>query len=34
MALAIGDSLPDATFRVLGPDGIKTLSTKDVFAGK
>jgi peroxiredoxin len=34
MALAIGDSLPDATFRVLGPDGIETLSTQDVFAGK
>lgn len=34
MTIAKGDSLPDATFRVLGKDGIETLTTKDVFAGK
>jgi glutaredoxin/glutathione-dependent peroxiredoxin len=34
MTIAKGDSLPDATFRVLGKDGIETLTTEDVFAGK
>lgn len=34
MAIAIGDRLPEATFRVMGPDGIKTLTTADVFGGK
>ncbi|MEZ5827250.1 MAG: peroxiredoxin [Hyphomicrobiales bacterium] len=34
MTIAKGDSLPDATFRVLDKDGIETLTTKDVFAGK
>lgn len=34
MTIAQGDSLPDATFRVVGPNGIETLSTKDVFGGK
>lgn len=34
MAIVQGDSLPDATFRVVGPNGIETLSTKDVFGGK
>ena len=34
MSIAIGDSLPDATFRVLGPEGIDGVSTKDVFGGK
>ena len=34
MSIAIGDSLPDATFRVLGPEGIEGMSTKDIFAGK
>ncbi|HET7575240.1 MAG TPA: peroxiredoxin [Sphingomicrobium sp.] len=34
MTIAIGDSLPDVTFRVAGPDGIETVSTGDVFGGK
>jgi peroxiredoxin len=34
MTIAIGDRLPEANFRVMGPDGIKTLTTGDVFAGK
>jgi peroxiredoxin len=34
MTIAIEDPLPDATFRFAGPDGIKTLTTSDVFAGK
>jgi glutaredoxin/glutathione-dependent peroxiredoxin len=34
MAIKVGDRLPEATFRVVGPDGIKTLTTKEVFGGK
>lgn len=34
MTIAAGDKLPDATFRTLTADGVKTLSTADVFAGK
>lgn len=34
MAIAIGDSLPDATFRVLGVDGITPMSTSELAAGK
>ena len=34
MTIAKGDSLPEATFRFMGPDGIESLTTKDVFAGK
>ena len=34
MTIAKGDSLPDATFRAVGPDGIDSMSTKDVFGGK
>jgi len=34
MSIAKGDSLPDATFRVLGPEGIESMSTSDVFGGK
>ncbi|ODR96231.1 alkyl hydroperoxide reductase [Methyloceanibacter marginalis] len=34
MTIATGDSLPDATFRAVGPDGIDSMSTKDVFGGK
>jgi peroxiredoxin len=34
MTIAKGDSLPETTFRFMGPDGIESLSTKDVFAGK
>ena len=34
MAIKVGDRLPEATFRVAGPDGLETLTTKDVSAGK
>jgi peroxiredoxin len=34
MTIAKGDSLPEATFRVLGPEGITTLTTGDIFDGK
>jgi glutaredoxin/glutathione-dependent peroxiredoxin len=34
MAIAIGDRLPEATFRVLGREGIETVSTGEVFSGK
>ena len=34
MAIAIGDRLPKATFRVMTPDGIKEVTTADVFGGK
>jgi len=34
MAIKVGDRLPEATLRVAGPDGLETLTTKDVFAGK
>ena len=34
MAIKVGDRLPEATFRVMGPDGINTLTTKEEFGGK
>jgi peroxiredoxin len=34
MAIAIGSRLPDATFRVMTPDGPASRSTDDIFAGK
>jgi peroxiredoxin len=34
MTIAIGDRLPDATFRMLDPDGIQSMATRDVFGGK
>jgi glutaredoxin/glutathione-dependent peroxiredoxin len=34
MAIAIGDRLPEAIFRVMEPDGIKTMTTGEVFGGK
>ena len=34
MALAVGDRVPAATFRTMTADGIKELSTADVFDGK
>ncbi len=34
MAIAIGDRLPEATFRVMTPDGIKEVTTASVFKGK
>jgi len=34
MSIAKGDSLPKATFRLMGPEGIETLTTDQVFSGK
>ena len=34
MSIGIGDTLPEATFRILGSEGIEKLSTDDVFAKK
>lgn len=34
MAIAVGDRLPDATFRVLGAEGITPMSTSELVAGK
>ena len=34
MTIKVGDKLPDAQFNVPGPDGMKTMSTADIFAGK
>jgi peroxiredoxin len=34
MSIGIGDTLPDATFRMLGAEGIEKLSTADIFAKK
>jgi peroxiredoxin len=34
MAISVGDSLPEATFRMLGAEGIESLSTADVFGGR
>jgi peroxiredoxin len=34
MVIAVGDRLPDATFRVMTPDGPVTRNVDDIFAGK
>jgi glutaredoxin/glutathione-dependent peroxiredoxin len=34
MTIGVGDRLPDATFKVVTPDGTKELTTRDVFSGK
>jgi glutaredoxin/glutathione-dependent peroxiredoxin len=34
MSIGIGDTLPDAAFRILGSEGIEKLSTDDIFAKK
>ena len=34
MTIKTGDKLPDATFKVIGPEGPSDLSVKDVFGGK
>lgn len=34
MTIKVGDQLPNATFRVLGADGAKELTTSDIFTGK
>ena len=34
MSIKVGDRLPEATFRIAGPDGLSSKSTGDVFAKK
>jgi peroxiredoxin len=34
MAIAAGERLPDATFKVRTPDGLKDMTTKELFGGK
>jgi peroxiredoxin len=34
MSIKKGDRLPDATFRVAGPDGVTPMTTSEVFKGK
>jgi peroxiredoxin len=34
MAIEVGDRLPDARFRRVTPEGVKEVTTADVFAGK
>ncbi|WP_395645505.1 peroxiredoxin [Terricaulis sp.] len=34
MTIKVGDKLPDAQFNVPGPDGMKTMSTAEIFGGK
>ena len=34
MTIAVGDKLPEVTFKVKTEDGVKDVTTKDVFAGK
>lgn len=34
MTIAKGDRLPEATFRVMGPEGIDALTTSEIFDGK
>ena len=34
MTIAIGDKLPDVTFKTMTPDGAKDMTTKEIFAGK
>lgn len=34
MSISVGDRLPRATFLVLGTDGVESLTTDEVFAGK
>jgi peroxiredoxin len=34
MMIKVGDRLPSVTLRILGPDGIKAMSTEEFFGGK
>ncbi len=34
MSIQVGDTLPDASFGVVTPDGVESRSTADVFAGR
>ena len=34
MTIAVGDKLPDATFKTMTADGAKDLTTAEIFAGK
>ena len=34
MTIAVGDKLPEATFKTMTADGAKNLTTEEIFAGK
>ena len=34
MTIQVGDKVPDATFKAMGPDGLVDVSTGDLFSGK
>ncbi|HKA46525.1 MAG TPA: redoxin family protein, partial [Methyloceanibacter sp.] len=34
MMIGVGDRLPEATFRVLGSEGIEKMTTSDIFSGR
>ena len=34
MAVQVGDSIPDATMKILGDKGPQDITTSDIFAGK
>lgn len=34
MAIAVGERLPDATFKVRTPEGLKDMTTRELFGGK
>lgn len=34
MAIQVGDKVPEATFKAMGPDGLMDISSKDLFGGK
>jgi peroxiredoxin len=34
MTIAVGSKLPETTFKIIGDDGAKDLTTADIFAGK
>lgn len=34
MTIAVGDALPDVTFKVKTDDGVKDMTTREIFAGK
>jgi len=34
MTISVGDKLPDATFKTVTADGVKSLTTADIFTGK
>ncbi|MBZ9674147.1 peroxiredoxin [Mesorhizobium sp. ES1-1] len=34
MSISVGDKLPDATFKTMGADGAKSMSSAEIFTGK